>query len=92
MIDKDLVKKEPGPLLEGFEWVTMDLTNEGEVSVLVIHASIFASCTVAKSIFAKLTEVHDLLMGHYVEDDEAMFRFNYSQSFLDWYDTLPLKI
>jgi len=24
-------------------------------------------------------------MGHYVEDDEAMFRFNYSASFLNWY-------
>lgn len=31
-----------------------------------------------------LQEVFDLLYGHYVEDDEAMFRFNYSKSFLKW--------
>lgn len=31
-----------------------------------------------------MTEVYDLLTGHYVEDQEAMFRFNYSKSFLDW--------
>ncbi len=32
----------------------------------------------------QLEEVYELLMGHYVEDDEAMFRFNYSISFLNW--------
>ncbi len=33
----------------------------------------------------KLEEVYKLLSNHYVEDDEAMFRFNYSVSFLNWY-------
>ena len=55
------VPKEPGPLVEGFEWVTMDLTNDDE-----------------------LKEVFDLLYGHYVEDNESMFRFKYSTSFLRW--------
>jgi glycylpeptide N-tetradecanoyltransferase len=32
----------------------------------------------------ELNEVYDLLSNHYVEDDEAMFRFNYSPSFLTW--------
>lgn len=32
----------------------------------------------------QLEEVYELLTGHYVEDDEAMFRFNYSVSFLNW--------
>jgi glycylpeptide N-tetradecanoyltransferase len=32
----------------------------------------------------ELKEVFELLYGHYVEDDEAMFRFNYSISFLKW--------
>lgn len=32
----------------------------------------------------ELREVYDLLENHYVEDDEAMFRFNYSFSFLNW--------
>ncbi|KAL8687187.1 MAG: hypothetical protein Q9218_006571 [Villophora microphyllina] len=60
-IDPEQVPKEPQQLLEGFEWVTMDLMNDKE-----------------------LEEVYELLNGHYVEDDEAMFRFNYSQSFLNW--------
>ena len=55
------VPKDPGPLLDGFEWVTMDLDNDEE-----------------------LKEVFDLLYGHYVEDNESMFRFNYSISFLRW--------
>lgn len=60
-IDPEKVPKEPPPMLEGFEWVTMNLLNDEE-----------------------LEEVYDLLTGHYVEDDEAMFRFNYSSSFLNW--------
>ncbi|KAL6002695.1 glycylpeptide N-tetradecanoyltransferase [Asimina triloba] len=30
------------------------------------------------------TEVYDLLKNNYVEDDENMFRFNYSKEFLQW--------
>ena len=33
---------------------------------------------------AELAEVEKLLYGHYVEDDEAMFRFKYSMSILKW--------
>ena len=55
------VPKQPVPLIDGFEWVTMDLTND-EV----------------------LQEVFDLLSGHYVEDNEAMFRLNYPKPFLRW--------
>jgi glycylpeptide N-tetradecanoyltransferase len=32
----------------------------------------------------QLNEVYDLLTNHYVEDQEAMFRFRYSPSFLNW--------
>ncbi|EEY17822.1 glycylpeptide N-tetradecanoyltransferase [Verticillium alfalfae VaMs.102] len=32
----------------------------------------------------EMKEVYELLNGHYVEDDEAMFRFNYSTSILKW--------
>lgn len=60
-IDPEKVPKEPPPMLEGFEWVTMNILDERE-----------------------LEEVYDLLTGHYVEDDGAMFRFNYSSSFLNW--------
>ncbi|PHH66240.1 hypothetical protein CDD81_7833 [Ophiocordyceps australis] len=55
------VSTEAQPLVEGFEWVTMDLENDAEMK-----------------------EVYELLNGHYVEDDEAMFRFNYSPSILRW--------
>jgi glycylpeptide N-tetradecanoyltransferase len=61
-IDPEQVPKEPAPMAEGYEWVTMDLTDEGE-----------------------LTELYQLLTDHYVEDDNAMFRFNYSIPFLNWY-------
>jgi glycylpeptide N-tetradecanoyltransferase len=54
--------KDPAPLVAGFDWVTVDLTNEDEIK-----------------------EVYELLNGHYVEDDEAMFRFNYSPAMLRWY-------
>ncbi|PVH97635.1 glycylpeptide N-tetradecanoyltransferas-like protein [Periconia macrospinosa] len=60
-IDIECVPKEPSPLLEGFEWVTMDLEDSKQID-----------------------EVYDLLYNHYVEDQEAMFRFRYSPSFLDW--------
>eukprot|EP00030_Apusomonadida_sp_AF-17_P002017 a2288_552.p2 GENE.a2288_552~~a2288_552.p2 ORF type:complete len:432 (-),score=185.28 a2288_552:57-1322(-) len=33
---------------------------------------------------AQLTEVYDLLHENYVEDDDAMFRFDYSREFLVW--------
>lgn len=68
-IDPAQVSKESPPLPDGFEWTTMDLTNEEE-----------------------LKEVYELLSGHYVEDTAAMFRFNYSASFLQWQVLLlPLR-
>lgn len=38
---------------------------------------------------AQRTEVYDLLYQNYVEDDECMFRFDYSQDFLTWALTPP---
>ncbi|KAJ9150344.1 Glycylpeptide N-tetradecanoyltransferase [Pleurostoma richardsiae] len=55
------VSQTPPQLLAGFEWVTMDLTDD-----------------------VQMKEVYELLNGHYVEDDEAMFRFNYGTSILRW--------
>lgn len=55
------VSKEPPPLVAGFEWCDMDISNPTENE-----------------------EVRELLQGHYVEDDEALFRFNYSYSILKW--------
>lgn len=33
----------------------------------------------------EIKEVYELLNGHYVEDDDSTFRFNYSPSILRWY-------
>ena len=41
MIDPEQVPKEPQQLLEGFEWVTMDLTSDKEVP----HAELVSSST-----------------------------------------------
>ncbi|KAI6363200.1 hypothetical protein MCOR25_005986 [Pyricularia grisea] len=44
----------------------------------------FEWCTPNLEDPAEITEVYELLNGHYVEDDEAMFRFKYSVSVLKW--------
>lgn len=33
---------------------------------------------------SELKEIYHLLTYHYVEDDSAMFRFNYAETFFDW--------
>jgi len=38
---------------------------------------------------AQRTEIYDLLYQNYVEDDECMFRFDYSRDFLTWALTPP---
>jgi len=38
----------------------------------------------------EVQEVYELLSGHYVEDDDAAFRFKYSASFLKWYVSLVM--
>jgi glycylpeptide N-tetradecanoyltransferase len=41
-------------------------------------------CTMDLTNDEQVDEVYDLLSNHYVEDDEAMFRFNYSKTFFNW--------
>ena len=55
------VEKEPLPLPQGFEWVTVDLKNQED-----------------------LKQLYTLLANHYVEDDDAIFRFDYPEEFLNW--------
>lgn len=55
------VAQEPLPLLPGFEWTEIDVTNDAE-----------------------LEEAYRLLNINYIEDGEAMFRFDYSRDFLKW--------
>ena len=37
------------------------------------------------SIFFQLKELYTLLNENYVEDDDNMFRFDYSPTFLSWF-------
>lgn len=64
IIKPEEVPQTPDQLVDGFEWCTLDLTDDNE-----------------------LRELYELLNNHYVEDDNAMFRFSYSQSFLHWYES-----
>jgi Myristoyl-CoA:protein N-myristoyltransferase, N-terminal domain len=60
----------------------MDLTNDTEVCKLQSLRQRSAHALV------QVQEVYELLSEHYVEDDEQMFRFNYSRMFFSWYDDL----
>ena len=71
------MSKEPRDLLGGFQWVTMDLTNDEEVCMLSEYTKVML-------MIIQLKEVYELLTGHYVEDSDANFRLNYSASFLNW--------
>ena len=42
----------------------------------------FSWCEV--SLSEDISELHDLLSGHYVEDADGLFRFDYSAEFLQW--------
>ena len=55
------INPEPLNLPTGFEWVSMDVTNDEQ-----------------------LKEIYTLLAENYVEDDDNMFRFDYSKAFLQW--------
>ncbi|EIW67750.1 hypothetical protein TREMEDRAFT_33259 [Tremella mesenterica DSM 1558] len=49
----------------------------------------FEWCTVDIQSGEQCKEVYELLSENYVEDDDAMFRFNYSKEFLLWALTAP---
>lgn len=52
----------------------------------------FEWCTLDLTDPEELKELYELLNNHYVEDDNAMFRFSYSESFLHWYVPQPLLV
>lgn len=49
----------------------------------------FEWCTIDVQDAAQLNELYELLRDNYVEDDDCMFRFNYSPEFLLWALTPP---
>jgi hypothetical protein len=42
------------------------------------------TCTIEISFIVQLQELYQLLNENYVEDDDNMFRFDYSADFLLW--------
>jgi glycylpeptide N-tetradecanoyltransferase len=42
-------------------------------------------CTLDPTNGEEMNDLWELLNGQYVEDDDAMFRFNYSKGMLRWY-------
>jgi glycylpeptide N-tetradecanoyltransferase len=49
----------------------------------------FAWCTMDVNDDAQMDEIYRLLFENYVEDDDNMFRFDYSPAFLRWALTPP---
>ena len=72
---KDDVPKEPYPLLSEFVWSEVDADSDAEMQ----------GFTKFWCVFYFLLEVYTLLYENYVEDDDNMFRFDYSVEFLRWY-------
>lgn len=90
--DKENVRQEPYSLPQGFMWDTLDLGNAEVVSALNPAPGIGGGCSHAgrghhrqdtRSVL-QLRELYTLLNENYVEDDDNMFRFDYSPEFLLW--------
>ncbi|EAN32343.1 Glycylpeptide N-tetradecanoyltransferase [Theileria parva strain Muguga] len=64
--DVSRVKKNPIPLPNGFEWISLDINDEEDRN-----------------------QVYKLLSENYVEDGDALFRFDYKREFLIWALTVP---
>ena len=52
--------------------------------LLLLHACILKRCNGLLCLFLQLCELYTLLNENYVEDDDNMFRFDYSPEFLLW--------
>lgn len=84
--DKDQIREEPYSLPQGFSWDTLDLGNPGVVRKgRVSPTGLLPAETFRKLFFSnQLKELYTLLNENYVEDDDNMFRFDYSPDFLLW--------
>lgn len=91
--DKDNVRREPYSLPQGFMWDTLDLGNADVVSTgLPFSTCLRTNCFRVASerhrkdarLILQLKELYTLLNENYVEDEESMFRFDYSPEFLLW--------
>ena len=78
--NKEQIKKESLNLPIGFVWDTLDINDAAIVSTdHFLWISVYL-CVVS----VQLKELYLLLNENYVEDDDNMFRFDYSPEFLHW--------
>ncbi len=77
-IPLDKLRQEPYTLPAGFHWDTLNLDDPLVVSQLESE-----SRNMLIALF-QLKELYVLLNENYVEDDDNMFRFDYSPEFLRW--------
>lgn len=86
--EKENIRQEPYSLPQGFMWDTLDLSNSDVVSTVYSSNAKMALVTgrnvVSWCFVFQLKELYTLLNENYVEDDDNMFRFDYSPSFLKW--------
>ncbi|KAJ7680973.1 N-myristoyl transferase [Mycena polygramma] len=73
---REEVRQEPYPLPKDFEWSTVDISDPTQASQYSLVAAL--SHTIQNK------EVYDLLSMHYVEDDGATLRFQYTAEYLQW--------
>ena len=87
--DKENIRQEPYSLPQGFMWDTLDLSNADVVSRVFVLRQLNSKYILQKRYteclcLFQLKELYTLLNENYVEDDDNMFRFDYSPSFLKW--------
>jgi glycylpeptide N-tetradecanoyltransferase len=78
------IKKDSYALPDGFHWDDLDLTDVNQVRQQQAYAYATLIALVNIYFVKKLKELYVLLNENYVEDDDNMFRFDYSPNFLQW--------
>lgn len=84
---KDPVKDispNPLPLPANFEWCTCDVTDPVQVRLNASEILFLHSLGLIIFFPIQIKEIYELLNANYVEDDDAMFRFDYGVPFLHW--------
>ena len=89
--------QDPYPLLKQFQWHEFDVDDEAEVRAAARRAKFRPIHCAGKpppcgrsrtppgaALPLQLSDVYTLLNENYVEDDDNMFRFDYSPQFLRW--------
>ena len=82
------IRQTPFSLPDGYEWCEIDIQNEAEVRSPLFFAFPPLSLLIPdfpSLIAQQLKELYTLLTMNYVEDEDAMFRFDYTPEFIRWF-------